>query len=173
MARWSLYKMATLLADCQTHQNVHKLLISKVELVIQEFNCWYLWYLQIIADISKSRINVSSTFHTRIFLECIIYTYYLNLFFVVFHWMNNKLTSAPAMALVRNKEQAIGLVYWRVNESLGLDESLYCKAIGFSCMYCDHHVYLWNIHSTQFRVHNLKQTTFLWVSCVNFLGSNV
>ena len=77
------------------------------------------------------------------------------------------------MALVRNKEQAIGLIYWRVNESLGLDESLYCEAIGFSCMYCDDHVYLRNVHSTQFGVHILKQTTFLWVSCVNFLGSNV
>ena len=85
MARWSLYKMATLLADCQTHQNVHKLysfemvklFISKVELVIQEFNCWYLWYLQIIADISKSRINVSSTFHTRIFLEWILHYIYI------------------------------------------------------------------------------------------------
>ena len=39
--------------------------------------------------------------------------------------MNNNLASVPAMALVRNNEQSIGLVYWRVNESLGLDESFF------------------------------------------------
>ena len=94
-------------------------------------------------------------------------------FFVVAHWMNYKLASVSAMALVRNKGQAIGLVYWRVNASLGLDESLYCEAVGFSCMYYDQTVYLRNIHLTQFRVHILKLTTFLWVSDVNFMESNV
>ena len=105
--------------------------------------------------------------------SCFIFISCLNLFFVVFHWMNNKLASVPAMALAPNKGHAIGLVYWRVNAPLGLDGSLYCEAIGFSCMFCDQHVYLWNIHLTQFRVHVLKQTKFPWVSCVNFLGSNV
>ena len=41
------------------------------------------------------------------------------------------------------------------------------------CIVTNMFIYGISIHSTQFRVHILKQTKFLWVSCVNFLGSNV
>ena len=47
----------------------------------QKFNFWYFWYIWIIADISKSRINVSLTFHTLIFMEWILHCIYILLEF--------------------------------------------------------------------------------------------
>ena len=66
-----------------------------------------------------------------------------------------------------------GLLTCKCVANVVIEELIDCEAVGYLCMFRNRTVYLWNIRSTWSWLHDLKLIAFLWVSGVNFLGSNV